>query len=704
MVRSFNMIWIATTAMKASSYYFAAADGERSNKDESDISITTRGSIDMIDSDGIDLPSQRRLQQDGLGWLFQSLPLVSNTCRNGMEVLYQSSELQTAYNAFAAAEQIAFQRSCDDVPRDGLTPNYECDVKIDPPTVIDNFERACVAAGGNVQDFGGGTTIGIECCGEAANGNFLTYGYRTLDQRSCVAAAECTADEASRFYQQGMFRAGTQVFQDDLGLVCGMGCECGCIGGCPDQCPPDHCAPETAEYDESLELEITKSIYYNAIADAVVICIQEHQIDPTNFDCGEITVDLAKVGQYTQACSDVGGLLAPSEPVAIDCSSTDDSGYTIRITFEGTLTCVSPVCDLDAIGTKDMIAENTKESPALAFFDNIDTSICYDTIITDAVSSCHGYITGRESYIPEAPPQPIPCGTSQFGDALFPSFADLSCCSGDGRYFVWTGQTGGFLPYPLTEPACYAFAEALSMVLCDPRQGDFIDTKNVLRICRSSCDMVFDACGLPGANFPEWAGFNDGTSLCYDLFGGFESSSPCDGRNKGYVCKSGLTIAVVSDDQNCLDIVVPTNYDGYGQSPDACVDDDEDDNEIFCYGCVVALAAVGALLACLLLCCFAFLSIRRRMLGGGIAETGKEAGTNGIVKTPAVAIETSPITDNGSDPFPIIHAVAFLEPILSSHDDDNPKFSDISDCMVPHVTDPPNKETVRNEIGFVLEE
>ena len=699
MVR-FNMIWLASYAMKAG-YYFAAADGRRSNKDENDLSIT-RGSTD-IDIDGAYLASQRRLQQDGLGWLFQSLPLVSNTCRNGMEVLYQSSDLQAAYNAFAAAEEIAFQLSCDDIPRDGLTLNYDCDVKINPPSLIDNFERACVSAGGNVQDFGGGTTLGIECCGEAANGNFLTYSYRTLDQRSCVAATSCTAEEASRFYQQGMFRAGTQVFQEELGLVCGMGCECGCVGGCPDQCPPDFCAPETAEYKKSLELEITKSIYYNAIADAVVLCIQEHQIDPANFDCGEITVDAAEVGLYSQACSDVGGLLAPSEPVAIDCSSIEDSGYTIRITFEGTLTCVSPVCDLDAIGTKDMIAENTKDSPALPFFDAIDTSICYDTIITDAVSSCHGYITGRESFIPEAPPQPIPCGSSQFGDSLFPSFADLSCCSGDGRYFVWTGQTGGFLPYPSTEPACYAFAEALSMVLCDPRQGDFIDTKNVLRLCRFSCDMVFDACGLPGANFPERTGYTDGTSLCYDLFGGFGSSSPCDGRSEGYVCKSGLTIEVVLDDQNCLDIVIPTMFDEYGQSPDSCVDDDADDYNELCPRCVVSIAAVGALLACLLLC-FTFLCIRSRMVGGGRAETSKKAGTNVIVETPAVAIETSLVTDNGNDPFPIIHAVAFLEPNLSSTNDDNPKFSDISDRIVPHANDPHIKDAAMNETEILSEE
>jgi hypothetical protein len=431
-------------------------------------------------------------------------------------------------------------------------------------------------------------------------------------------------------------------------------------------------------------------MYYKAIMDAAVTCILDQQIDPTNFDCGEITVDPAEVDLYREACSDVGGILVSSKPVDIDCS-TEDSGYNMNIAFEGTLTCVSPVCDLEAIETKNLIAKNTKDSPA-AVFDAIDTSMCDDT--TDAVAICHGYITGYESFESEAPPEPIPCGDSRFGDSAFPSFKDLSCCSGDGRYFVATGQIGGFDAGYATasdSPACYAFAEALSMVLCDPRQGDFINTNknpNTLRICRSSCDVVFDVCGPPGNNFPEWTGYTDGTSLCYDLFGGF-GSSPCESRNEGYVCKSGLSIEVVADDQNCISIVVPTEYDENGQSPDACATVD-DGNEL-CIGCVVGIA-VGALLACLLLCCFTFLCIRR-MQGAESAEASKEA-TN-IVETP-VAIENSPVTDNGNDALPIIIAVAVLEPpagepastnidlvaasttampTLSSTKDDNPNFS-----------------------------
>ena len=255
MVRFHMMLVIAISYVRvlqvqASSYYGVATTTTttRSNKNDNDnVSTNTIKRDNIIDIDLKTLPSQqqRRLQQqqEGLGLLFQSLSLVSDTCRNGMEVLYESSDLQAAYNAFAAAEQIAFQRSCDDVPRDdgGLTATYDCDVQINPSSLIDDFERTCVAAGGSVQDFGG-TPVGIECCGTGTNNNgagggqlFLTYGYHTLDQRSCVAASTCTEQEASRFYQQGMFMEATNVFQEELGLVCGAGCGVKCGGGVRDE-------------------------------------------------------------------------------------------------------------------------------------------------------------------------------------------------------------------------------------------------------------------------------------------------------------------------------------------------------------------------------------------------------------------------------------------------------------------------------------
>jgi hypothetical protein len=513
----FNLIAVASYAMHAGCFC-ASATSRASSEEEHDLSIATRGIVDVLDTSSTDLtdhlPSRRRLQQP-----------VSDACLSGRKALFEDDEFSAAFFAYRGAEEVAFEFGCN-VPRDdGVTLDYVCDVQIDPPTTVTNFEGACVAAGGMIQDFGG-AFVDLECCGEGRDsGNFLTYGYRTLDQRACLPT-ECTADEARIWYFSGMFMAAKQVFEEELGLVCGggAGCGCGCIGGC-DQCPP---MPPT----------------------------------PT-----------------------------PNEP--------------------------------------------------------------------DAVSGlCHGYITGPDYYFAQFPPESIPCG-GHFGDSFFPSFQDLSCCSADGRHVVKTGQIGGFdagYTYDVTEPKCYNFVEALSMVLCDPRQGDFIDdTTNVLRICRSSCDMVFDICGLPGANFPEWTEYTDGTSLCYEMFGGFGDPAM---RSSGYVYQSGLTIEVIAEDQNCIDIVVPTQFDEYGlgQSPDACaVDDDE-----FCIGCVVGIV-VGVIVGCLLLCYLSFLCLRK--------VQGKEAGTTTgggdamFVETPAVATEIPSVTDNGNDSVPMIHAVAFLEPL-----------------------------------------
>jgi hypothetical protein len=491
MMACFNLIAVASYAMHAGGCY-ASATSRASNEEEHDLSSIERGIINVDDS------STRRTDH-----------FPSDICMDRMAVFFHDSEFGPAYIAYDNAEKAAFESSCDVPPDDGLTLDYVCDVQIDPPSVITNFERTCVAAGGMVQDFGR-SFVGLECCGKGwESGNFLTYGYRTLDQRSCIAAAECTNEEANIWHSQGMTDAAKNTFVR-LGLACGKRCGCGCVGGC-DQCPP--VMPPT-------------------------------QLQP------------------------------------------------------------------------------------------------------DAVSGlCHGYITGRDSFIPQAPPRSIPRGgRGPFADLVFPSFQDLSCCSAEGHAVIKSGEIGGFdagYTYNVTEPKCYNYIEALSMVLCDPRQGDFIDdTTNVLRICRSSCDMVFDNCGLPGANFPPNTEYTNGTSLCYDLFGGFFNLA---GYWDGYVSQSGLTIEVIADDQNCIDIVVPTQFDeyGFGQSPDGSPDDDE----LCSLGCVVG-NMVGVIVGCLLLCSLTFLGMKRvqgkeagTTVGGGYGGYGRVGGTM-VVETPAVEMNS----------------------------------------------------------------
>jgi hypothetical protein len=193
MMVPFNMIAIASCVMHASCYV-AAAEG--SNNDGNGPCIAKRGIIDIDTSiDGTELPSPRHLQ---------------DTCRNAMDVLFMDSNLEAAHIAYVAAEETAFQESCN-VPRDFLTLKHNCDVEINPPSLIDTFEQACVAASGNVRKIPG-TSVGIECCGRAANGNFLTYGYSTtLDQRACVTNAQPTRPVA--FICKACFRRERNSFR-----------------------------------------------------------------------------------------------------------------------------------------------------------------------------------------------------------------------------------------------------------------------------------------------------------------------------------------------------------------------------------------------------------------------------------------------------------------------------------------------------------
>jgi hypothetical protein len=51
--------------------------------------------------------------------------------------------------------------------------------------------------------------------------------------------------------------------------------------------------------------------------------------------------------------------------------------------------------------------------------------------------------------------------------------------------------------------------------------------------------VFFVNCGLPGEVFPDWATYNDSTTLCQELWG-VSSSDPHtfkNGFNKGEVCK-----------------------------------------------------------------------------------------------------------------------------------------------------------------------
>lgn len=181
---------------------------------------------------------------------------------------------------------------------------------------------------------------------------------------------------------------------------------------------------------------------------------------------------------------------------------------------------------------------------------------------------CYAYITGQNTFEVGLPPQPVECGTNRFdrNKWIAPSFFQQnSCCDSTGNYFVGNGEVGGFeAGFEVSDPdeTCFAYAHAMKFLLCDPDQGKFVVRRDgeedsaQLRVCRSSCDALFQSCGSPGENFFNEAEYHDGTSLCHALWGGF-GDSPCEGQPEGFVCSANLTISV--EDEDCLSLVEPTS-------------------------------------------------------------------------------------------------------------------------------------------------
>jgi len=190
---------------------------------------------------------------------------------------------------------------------------------------------------------------------------------------------------------------------------------------------------------------------------------------------------------------------------------------------------------------------------------------------------CVGYITSLTTFESYEEPKPIPCGR-KYGDTWGPAAHQfLSCCSDEGRYAVQTKKMGGF--DTTYEPGiiqvnakCQAYADALTATLCDPLQIRYIQP-GMFSICKSSCDAVFDACGMPGENFPSTANYMDGTTLCQELWGGFGTTS-CESNIDGFPCRGGLTTIDVRL-SSCLAILEPSpnvidHYSQYGTAPNTC--------------------------------------------------------------------------------------------------------------------------------------
>ena len=257
--------------------------------------------------------------------------------------------------------------------------------------------------------------------------------------------------------------------------------------------------------------------------------------------------------------------------------------------------------------------------------------------------ACASYFDTVNTFLLEHPPGPINCANQTYPRWGPPEHQELSCCSDEARFASQSLRLGGFeiiyknqreltsndeididtirtnrSPLKPEDAECHAYTDALRATLCDPRQGGYIvtvagDKENTttgtddvsmmfMLICQSSCDAVFDACGEPGVNYPPDLSYTDGTSMCYEAWGGgWYSDDPCDKNGHQFPCKHNLRLHVVDDvtDKNafCLPIVVPTqkdidSYEQNGQPQDACSPDGKDGQQIIAISVGVSIAAV----------------------------------------------------------------------------------------------------------------
>lgn len=230
---------------------------------------------------------------------------------------------------------------------------------------------------------------------------------------------------------------------------------------------------------------------------------------------------------------------------------------------------------------------------------------------------CYGYITGRNTYTPNMKPKPRQCtlenpDSNYYTTDYFPeTYHDMSCCSSEGAYSTLQLSNGLFYAGYESNPTgqCVAMVEMMNIMVCDPNQGKYVDKeKNSLRICKQTCDVWYDECNgsLYGGN-----SYTDGTSLCHFMWAGEKSQEgiPCDDDYDNFLCEADLTLDVVENNQDCLNVKMPSErlvkhyeslYDDYGEVeyveyPSACTEEKRDWKGIL----IKVGIGVGAIVACL---------------------------------------------------------------------------------------------------------
>jgi hypothetical protein len=180
--------------------------------------------------------------------------------------------------------------------------------------------------------------------------------------------------------------------------------------------------------------------------------------------------------------------------------------------------------------------------------------------------SCHGYILNGNTYVKNGRPKPrtceVPSTANYYSQSLYPAtYRDSSCCSSDGAYSVVNGPNHVFYaPWEHLLPSgiCAAHAEMMSLIICDPNQAKYIEHEtSTLRVCKNSCEKLFDACGLPGVNYNSLMEYQDPVSMCQELWHGRASDGIQDCKGQiNYLCATGLWINIVETD--CLSMMDPS--------------------------------------------------------------------------------------------------------------------------------------------------
>jgi hypothetical protein len=267
------------------------------------------------------------------------------------------------------------------------------------------------------------------------------------------------------------------------------------------------------------------------------------------------------------------------------CSTSQSCSFSSFCNFDDGASGVCESCN--DVGKGDCYGDGLPDRGATDCLANCqDYSECFRFITTAASSSTE---------LGTVFPKPVQCSSTSIFNFYGPlEHQALSCCDRSGHTNVQQGLVGGFDTgmfqfsslINATDPdlECAAYSSALSLTLCDPRQGQFIrKTTNettgqdslVLRVCASSCDAVYQACGPPGNIFPGNRSFVDGASTCQGMWGGWES----------------VQLEVVEDNLDCLELIIPSDLkvwsetsglqDGCGTSLGGTEDSDFEPNSGF---------------------------------------------------------------------------------------------------------------------------